>query len=229
MLRRWLNWQERYPLRADTLLAVVMAVLGLIAVAIDLRRLNRAGMQTPADWTAVVLVLAGTLPLALRRRYAWVSLIVINVADGYLIAVGLPSYVLDAAALIALYTIAASRPVGLGVVAGLIWLTSSLVGLIELGPLRAGHAVGTAVAGVLTVYVGQQVKYRVRYAELQREQAAVAEAAAISGERRRIARELHDIVAHHISVMALLARGAERQFDAHPGGPDTARQALADI
>src|SRR3954470_7874749 len=211
------------------MLALVMAALAIAALVFDLRRLQRYGVELPHGWESYGLSLAGTLPLAVRRDHAWLSLLVVNFSDGYQIGIGLPSYVLDASCMITLYTIAASRPLFSGVVAGAVWLVSSCAGLVELGALRAGHAVGAAVAGVLIVYVGQQVKYRIKYAALREEQAAVAEAAAISGERRRIARELHDIVAHHISVMSLLARGAERQFDAHPGGPAAARQALPDI
>ena len=49
---------------------------------------------------------------------------------------------------------------------------------------------------------------------------------AIRAEKSRIARELHDVVAHHVSVMTAQAAGAQRVFDAEP---DLARQALQSI
>lgn len=48
----------------------------------------------------------------------------------------------------------------------------------------------------------------------------------VSDERRRIARELHDIVAHHLTTMQLLAGGARANLDR---SPDTAREALVTL
>jgi signal transduction histidine kinase len=83
------------------------------------------------------------------------------------------------------------------------------------------------LAGVLVHARGQAAALAARSAELQRqaEQAAAA-------ERTRIARELHDIVAHHLSVIVLQAAGA--RASGKPAGPplekieNSARQALAE-
>src|SRR5262249_59388166 len=64
------------------------------------------------------------------------------------------------------------------------------------------------------------LEQRARYAELQRDQQA---ALAVAGERARISRELHDVVAHGLSVMVVQAQGGAAALASHPG--DT-RQAL---
>jgi signal transduction histidine kinase len=54
-----------------------------------------------------------------------------------------------------------------------------------------------------------------RTAELRAAQAVAGERAVI-GERVRIARELHDVVAHHVSVMGIQASACRRMLDASP-------------
>src|SRR5262249_12657104 len=76
---------------------------------------------------------------------------------------------------------------------------------------------------------------RLNEARLEEEKAAAEEA--IADERSRIARELHDVVAHAISVIVLQARGGRKQLDSSPEQTRaaldavevTAAQALAEM
>jgi signal transduction histidine kinase len=70
--------------------------------------------------------------------------------------------------------------------------------------------------------VGRAIRHRrLREAQLEREKAEAE--AAIAEERSRIARELHDVVAHAISVIVLQARGGRKMLDDEP---EEARSAL---
>ncbi|MCM4083333.1 histidine kinase [Paractinoplanes hotanensis] len=66
----------------------------------------------------------------------------------------------------------------------------------------------------------------VEQAEQLREARAAAEERAVVTERMRIARELHDVVAHHVSVMGIQAAAARRAMDRNA---DTARDALTSV
>ncbi|GIE36185.1 two-component sensor histidine kinase [Actinoplanes italicus] len=80
------------------------------------------------------------------------------------------------------------------------------------------------VLGVVTAWViGDSVRQRRRHAAEQREQAG---ARAVEAERLRIARELHDMVAHSIAVIAVQAGVGRRVIGTQP---DEARTALANI
>jgi signal transduction histidine kinase len=92
-------------------------------------------------------------------------------------------------------------------------------GAVDLAELRSGAAVVTIIAW----FIGNSLRQAQARAELVRAQAAAQVAMA---ERLRIARELHDIVAHSIGIIAIQAGAGHRVFDASPA---EARGALAAI
>jgi len=98
-------------------------------------------------------------------------------------------------------------------------------GGIQIG---SGPAVSTATVVVTLVtiiawLIGHSIRQAQAQAELRRAQAAAQTAMA---ERLRIARELHDIVAHSIGIIAIQAGAGRRVFDATPA---QARDSLAAI
>ncbi len=90
-----------------------------------------------------------------------------------------------------------------------------------VGPVTI--AVPLVMVMVIAWLIGNSIRQAQARAELVRAQAAVHTAMA---ERLRIARELHDIVAHSIGIIAIQAGSGRRVFDARP---DEARDALATI
>ena len=106
---------------------------------------------------------------------------------------------------------------------------SLLIPLLEVpsaGSPQGGGSVEPAVAALATIIawlIGHSIRQAQAQAELVRAQAAAQTAMA---ERLRIARDLHDIVAHSIGIIAVQAGAGRRVFDARP---DEARDALAAI
>ncbi len=91
--------------------------------------------------------------------------------------------------------------------------------MVALVPFAIGRFVGHRRAATLGL------ERRARAAEIN--QAALA-AQAVADERRRIARELHDVVAHHMSVIGVLATGARRVLHRDPGAADEALHTIED-
>ncbi|MFD7133265.1 sensor histidine kinase [Streptomyces sp. NPDC059894] len=115
-------------------------------------------------------------------------------------------------------------------------LTASVAALAALGTqiggavhFRAGASSAVAASVFLTLMtvtawtVGRSVRERRRHAAALRARAAEQ---AVTAERLRIARELHDMVAHSIGVIAIQAGAGRRVIDTQPS---EARNALAAI
>jgi signal transduction histidine kinase len=97
-------------------------------------------------------------------------------------------------------------------------------GGLDLVRLRGGNMVPAVVlVTVIAWLIGNSIRQAQARAELVRAQAA---AQTVMAERLRIARELHDIVAHSIGIIAIQAGAGRRVFDASPA---EARDALAAI
>jgi signal transduction histidine kinase len=105
--------------------------------------------------------------------------------------------------------------IGIPVTLGVAWLRSA-------APVRLLLAAGGAwLAGLV---IRSQFSARSAHLEIMRERAELASARqqeearrATIAERLRIARELHDIVAHHLSVVVIQAQGAQRTIGRDPG------------
>jgi signal transduction histidine kinase len=134
---------------------------------------------------------------------------------------------LAATAAIEICYVAAVRPRRTSLVAGA--LVVGAVAILWFGPPgRSKFPHGTALLAValLTVIawlIGDSIRQTHRHNEALRSQAA---ADAVTAERLRIARELHDMVAHSIGIIAIQAGAGSRVIDTQPG---QAKDALAAI
>jgi signal transduction histidine kinase len=193
--------------------------------------------------TLVILpfVLGMAVPVIFRRTYP-VEAFAVVIADGALQVLLLrrPAGV-DLAVLIMLYTLAASRPRRVSLRGLAICLAGGTAAIVRWHPVRVGldlDLLGTeaAIFGapvLLAWLLGDSTRWRRGYylaleeraARLERERDAQAKVAA-AAERARIAREIHDVVAHNVSVMVVQADGAAFALDA---SPQRAREALAAI
>jgi signal transduction histidine kinase len=210
------------PLVLDGLLALLLAGEAL------------ASLSPAVPVAAVALTLAGTLCVTWRRRAPEAVLTLTSISFIVCQAMGYTNPELPFAPLVAIYTVAVCRPPSISV---------SICGSAAVGVI-VGSALGEtginddllvdyplSLVAALTIGYGVRVGreraelLEARSVELAREQAQRTERA-VEQERARIARELHDIVAHHVSVIVAQAGAADVVFDRQP---HQARQALTSI
>ncbi|WP_405625465.1 histidine kinase [Streptomyces sp. NBC_00016] len=229
----------RRNLLFDALLALVLAVaatvyalsagVGRSYLLVDGVERARTGADT---WPgAVVPALLVTLPLALRRRFPLAVLWVV-LGAGILAPDG-EARIVFYSFVVATYSAIAHSPYRAAIVAGPPLALLVLASIGDAGvpavpdryvPLLVLLPLAMAAYGVRT-WRARADERQTRMAELERERAAELRRAA-EQERARIARELHDVVTHHVSVMVIQAGAARTVLDAAPA---QSREALLAI
>lgn len=191
-----------------------------------------AEFRTTSVAFMVIAVGAATLVLLCRRHPVAVAALVGVV---YLVTSRAPLYDAPVSAmLVALYSV--GRHTSLRVSAAVAALAVA-GGLVAYTPAWADYfsfALTIALSPALPVAVGNVVRLREEMAQRKAQEAAEH---AVRAERRRIARELHDVIAHHVSVVSLYMGVARRTMPIDPEraqetlltGEDTARQAMAEM
>ena len=223
-------WLRRHPTLVDGVLALALLGAGVSSAAHGI-------VHTLAG---VPLVLAMVIPVVFRRRYPVGAFAVAVAAGAVEVLVDIRAGASDLAIIILLYTLAAYRPRSFSLPGLGVCLLGSAVAVVRWSPSRVttadaflGAMAALVAPSVIAWLLGDSMRYRRAYyrgleeraAQLERERDAQAQVAA-AAERARIARELHDVVAHNVSVMVVQADGASYALDSEP---DRARQALADI
>ena len=221
---------------------VVAGLLALLVLASDLVPAEAGSAST---WVRMVLGLAATVPLVWRRR-APVAVWAITGMAALLAMVehGSPG-VLALGPLVALYTVALTSPRRVSLAAVGVTIVGVTIGVVAGRPQRIAwdSFIFPVVVVAAAWLIGDNLRVRRAYiAELEaaaartRAERAAEAAMAASQERARIARELHDVVAHHISVIAVQAGAArmvaeQRGDDAHDweAMEAMARQALGEM
>lgn len=236
----------RHPLLADILIAGITLLISMSSLTV------RTNTPEPRDvWFVVgagTMMLVGCVALVWHRRWpctvfaiAFVPSILVDTA--MVAGIGLP------AAAVAIYSIAVYRStracwIALGVACAVL----AAVGAVRIGAqpdniavsinAAAGVAVALLVASLIGINVGNRRRYllalidRSRQLLIERDQRGQLAAAA---ERTRIAREMHDVVSHSLTVIVALSEGAAatadpaRSRDASRAVSATARDALAEM
>jgi signal transduction histidine kinase len=217
----------------------VAAVIGTAAVVEIFGAHGRASGWYGPRWVDVLVALAFAVPLAFRVRRPLTVLAAVLAASA--VAVGLAGsrqgpFEGFAALLLAAYTVGAHVggrreragllavvvPVGIGAIASIVFAKQS-----------GGNAFPTTVAMFGCWFVGRTIRRgreRERDLELLTEQLdaqrELQAQAAVVVERGRIARELHDVVGHNVSMIVVQAGAAARVLEGEQ--PDV-RGALAAI
>jgi signal transduction histidine kinase len=218
------GWTRR-PGRQRLIVVDVLVAIGylVLLVAATLARPG-APAGVPA-WAAVPLVLAVGAPVAARRLWPVPVFLVVLAASGLAMGLGLLPDPFVAAAF-ALYPVALGArrvrvpTVVTGAVAGVVLVAGSVAGT----PYRSWHGLGLLVLGgglLAGVWTAGRMLSERRAAAAR--SAAELAGRAVAEERLRIARELHDVIAHSISLIAVQAGAANHVVAARP---EEARDAL---
>jgi signal transduction histidine kinase len=237
-MRRLADWAIGLsPRMQDLALALALAAYGIGSLIPVTSQLNR-----PA--AAYVLVVLQALPLTWRRRWPVPVLFAVGVPSQIYNILAIPYGGVPFGPLIAFYTVMDRSSTRARLAIGAI----AVIGIINVqflpyhnGPytfitalLEFGVA---AIAGMFTrthrAYT-REVEARADHAEAERERQV---ALAAAQERTRIARELHDVVAHHVSLMAVQSEAAASLLPDRPAEAgksvqiigDTAREALTEL
>jgi signal transduction histidine kinase len=213
-------------------------VLTIALAAFVCQEIATSDVDDP-KWHVVPVALAATLPFAVRRAAPWAPMAGVVLALVTLAAMDLeqePQTIL-LAMLLAFYNAGAHAPLREARVAGATGLAAVFAhepgDFVVMGPVMAG----AWTLGMAVRRQREQAEHMAELtAELERERADHTRLA-IAEERARIARELHDVVAHSVSVMTVQA-GAERMAigDERPQTTEalslietTGRQALTEM
>src|SRR5215217_4968772 len=223
------------PSRWDLALAVLLGLFALQGAS------DADGVKDPA-WAVIGLIECTALPLGVRSLWPLpvLGITLAAAVAGDLLFDGLQL----AGPVIALYTVARHHERRVSLTAGGI----AAAGLAVPAASRAAESplfgIGIYLVLVAAWAIGDNVRRRHAYlTRVQAREAAMEEEqqerarVAVAEERARIARELHDVISHNVSVMVLQAAAGADVFATHPersrdalGSIETAgREALAEL
>ncbi|WP_454049460.1 sensor histidine kinase [Cellulomonas sp. Marseille-Q8402] len=253
---RLTRWEERHQLGIDVTLTLASGLL-VVPLAASVA-VAWGGASTPVPPAAVLAALVW-LPLAWRRSRPVVSVVAVYAAGLLHVALGIPTLMpADLAVLVALYSVTVHGPrwahwtaIGSAVAGSLVLGTSMAVSgmagyagpaemattAVVLWVFCSACAVATWAFGLMRRSRRETIaalRDRAERLEVERDQQAQIATAA---ERTRIAREMHDIVAHSLSVVVAQADGGRYAAAADPDAAtralgtiaETGRAALADM
>ncbi|MGW2716403.1 DUF7134 domain-containing protein [Streptomyces sp. NPDC001492] len=232
-MQRLYDFLRRHPTGVDSFWAVFLFGISLLS---GTSSSAVRGTDNPALIVPIALLLC--LVIALRRRTPEKMLLLTIGLGVTQLALNVQTMAADFAMLVIVYTVATTGTRWASRLALAVGLCAAP--LAQMRWPQDGSALGNGAKAVfLTVpfalawVLGDSIRTRRAYfaqleernARLEKEREAQAKVA-VAAERARIARELHDVVAHNVSVMVVQADGAAYVLDA---APDQAKKALETI
>ncbi|CAM5337323.1 histidine kinase OS=Streptomyces antimycoticus OX=68175 GN=SSPO_054830 PE=4 SV=1 [Streptomyces antimycoticus] len=231
-VQRLYEFLRRHPTGVDTFWAVLLVGFGSLWVV-------EAEMGRGSRFAAVPIVLALGATVALRRRAPEKMLALAILCGVAQLAADVKPNLADFAMLVIVYTVAVASSRRASRFALGVAITAAPLATLRWPQSHQGwwddlvSAVFVSIPFVLAWVLGDSIRTRRAYyaqleeraARLEKEREAQSKVA-VAAERARIARELHDVVAHNVSVMVVQADGAAYVMDA---SPEQARQALETI
>jgi signal transduction histidine kinase len=212
---RWERWWS------DALTGAGVAAVAVAGVAVA----SEQGFRSP-DALAVSLAITQGAPLALRRRMSVSVLVAVCASSTLFFALRYPPVTTALLGMVvATYAVATHGSWGTRrdrlVVAAV--ASAVLVAVAVRVAYSAAEGVFVVLVMVTAWVTGDRTRTRRQFVATLRERSELLERerasevrAAGAAERTRIARELHDVIAHGVSVIVLHARGAKEVFDTDP-------------
>ena len=221
----------RGPVARDALLAVAVAAVMAVLVLTAMRYAppDLAPAEGTVTWF-VVIVVVQSLALVLRRvRVGWCAALVIGTQVG-LVALDPEVSVRGVAGVVVAVTFGTMFPAGralrMAVAATLVEAAAVAAVSLARGAgvgLVIEHVISTVVVWMASVLIGVYLATRRDHLQLVQERADRLERdrdarvrSAVAEERARLARELHDVAAHHLSGMVVQAAAVERLVGRDP-------------
>ena len=224
------------PWAIDIGLAVVLAALSFASLALQTSDELELYEREPDIW-GYLLVLLMAVPLVWRRRHPQMVLMAVVAAFTVDRALSYPATTASFSVAVALFSLGLyadrRRAIGLGSAAVGYLLVFTTLGVFFEDSVSVTTLLSFGLILVLSLLLGLEVNTRRVRALTMEERANRVEQAteerarrAVDEERGRLARELHDVVAHEVSVMTVQAGAARRVMDTQPAEAKEAIRAV---
>jgi signal transduction histidine kinase len=234
MLESVVRWLRARPLVADGLLAGLLTVVSLVALA---STWSECDGDCDSGGVAAALVLATTAPLVWRRRHPLAVSLVTGMATAAYGFAYYPDLAMPIAigGVVGMYSVAAwgsrraallAGGVAVVVVVVVMTLPRADADVVDAAFVSLGLAGAWVLGDRARVQRALTAELRERAVRLERERAEEAHRA-VAAERARIARELHDVVAHHVSMMVVQAEAGPVVVERDPARAAGAFEAIA--
>ncbi|RFU84963.1 sensor histidine kinase [Streptomyces triticagri] len=213
---------------------VDLAVALLVQAAVTIPYVvPRPAGSSPADWLDYCLTTLTVVPLIWRRRAPVVVLCAVVAAHPLLLLTDAPGQPLPYTPLLALYTVAARSPARTRRTAGVVMLLIVFPS-VALNTGQARELLFSLFVFGAAYVLGRLTDVRQAYARALAERAAQLERAnrieaeqARAQERTRIAREMHDILSHAVSLMLVQAESGPPAVRARPERAEAAFESIS--